>query len=97
MLDAFFQGFGLLLRWDISLYIAAGLTVGIFVGAMPGLTTILAMAVLLPISFKLEPMLGSPSWSAFTRAAFTAAVFPPFWSAFPAPAPPLPPPSTAPL
>jgi putative tricarboxylic transport membrane protein len=31
-----------------------------FVGAMPGLTTILAMAVLLPISFKLEPMLGIP-------------------------------------
>ena len=50
----------MLLRWDISLYIAAGLTVGIFVGAMPGLTTILAMAVLLPISFKLEPMLGIP-------------------------------------
>jgi putative tricarboxylic transport membrane protein len=31
-----------------------------FVGAMPGLTTTLAMAVLLPISFKLEPMLGIP-------------------------------------
>ena len=31
-----------------------------FVGAMPGLTTVLAMAVLLPISFKLEPMLGIP-------------------------------------
>lgn len=60
MLDAFFQGFDLLLRWDIYLYIAAGLTVGIFVGAMPGLTTVLAMAVLLPISFKLEPMLGIP-------------------------------------
>lgn len=60
MLDAFFQGFALLLRWDTYMYIAAGLTVGMFVGAMPGLTTILAMSVLLPISFKLEPMLGIP-------------------------------------
>lgn len=60
MFEAFLQGFGLLLRIDTYLYIAAGLTVGIFVGAMPGLTTTLAMAVLLPISFRLEPMLGIP-------------------------------------
>ena len=60
MLDAFFHGFELLLRLDIYFYIAAGLIVGMFVGAMPGLTTILAMAVLLPVSFKLEPMLGIP-------------------------------------
>ncbi len=50
----------LLLRWDVYFYISAGLVVGMFVGAMPGLTTILAMAVLLPISFKLDPMLGIP-------------------------------------
>ncbi|HBK78744.1 MAG TPA: hypothetical protein DDZ83_03510, partial [Nitrospinae bacterium] len=60
MLDSFFQGFSLLLRWDTYFYISAGLVVGMFVGAMPGLTTILAMSVLLPVSFKLEPMLGIP-------------------------------------
>ena len=60
MFDAFLQGFALLLRVDTYLYIAAGLTVGMFVGAMPGLTTTLAVAVLLPISFKLEPMVGIP-------------------------------------
>jgi putative tricarboxylic transport membrane protein len=60
MLESFFQGFELLLRLDIYVYIAAGLIVGMFVGAMPGLTTILAMAVLLPVSFNLEPMLGIP-------------------------------------
>jgi putative tricarboxylic transport membrane protein len=54
------QSVELLLRWDMYFYISAGLVVGMFVGAMPGLTTILAMAVLLPISFKLEPMLGIP-------------------------------------
>ncbi len=60
MFDAFLQGFGLLLRFDLYLYICVGLTVGMFVGAMPGLTTTLAMAILLPVSFKLEPMLGIP-------------------------------------
>ena len=60
MFDAFLSGFELLLRWDIYVYIAMGLLVGMFVGAMPGLTTILAMAVLLPVSFSLEPMLGIP-------------------------------------
>jgi putative tricarboxylic transport membrane protein len=60
MLETIGQSIDLLLRWDVYLYISAGLVVGMFVGAMPGLTTILAMAVLLPISFKLEPMLGIP-------------------------------------
>lgn len=60
MFDAMLQAFHLIARWDTYFYITAGLIVGIFVGAMPGLTTTLAMAVLLPISFKLEPMLGIP-------------------------------------
>ena len=60
MLATLGQSVEMLLRWDMYFYISAGLVVGMFVGAMPGLTTILAMAVLLPISFKLEPMLGIP-------------------------------------
>ncbi len=60
MLATLGQSVDLLLRFDMYFYISAGLVVGMFVGAMPGLTTILAMAVLLPISFKLEPMLGIP-------------------------------------
>jgi putative tricarboxylic transport membrane protein len=60
MFEAFLEGLGLLLRFDTYLYICAGLAVGMFVGAMPGLTTTLAMAILLPVSFKLEPMLGIP-------------------------------------
>ena len=60
MLETFIQGMHLLLRWDIYFFIAAGLCIGMFVGAMPGLTTILALSVLLPVSFKLEPVLGIP-------------------------------------
>jgi len=60
LFETFLQGFELLLRWEIYFYISIGLVVGMFVGAMPGLTTVLAMAVLLPVSFNLEPMLGIP-------------------------------------
>ena len=60
IIDNLVQGFFLLLRWDTYAYISAGLAIGMFVGAMPGLTTILAMSVLLPISFKIEPLLGIP-------------------------------------
>jgi len=60
LFESFLQGFELLLRWEIYFYISIGLVVGMFVGAMPGLTTVLAMAVLLPVSFNLEPMLGIP-------------------------------------
>ncbi len=67
MFEAFLQGFSLLLRVDTYVYIAIGLTVGMFVGAMPGLTTTLAVAVLLPISFKLEPMVGIPFLIGLTK------------------------------
>ena len=60
MFDAFLQGFQFILRVDTYLYIIAGLAAGMFVGAMPGLTTVLALAVLLPVSFQVEPMLGIP-------------------------------------
>jgi putative tricarboxylic transport membrane protein len=67
MFEAFLQGFSLLLRVDTYVYIAIGLTIGMFVGAMPGLTTTLAVAVLLPISFKLEPMVGIPFLIGLTK------------------------------
>jgi putative tricarboxylic transport membrane protein len=60
MFEAFLQGFHLLLRVDTYVYIAFGVAIGIFVGAMPGLTTTLAVALLLPITFKLDPMVGIP-------------------------------------
>ncbi|MDF1536840.1 MAG: tripartite tricarboxylate transporter permease [bacterium] len=38
--------------------ILGGVTSGLFVGAMPGLTAAMALAVLLPFTFKLPPLLG---------------------------------------
>ncbi|MEE9146559.1 MAG: tripartite tricarboxylate transporter permease, partial [Candidatus Tectomicrobia bacterium] len=60
MFESFAEGFGLALRLDTMLYMSGGLFLGMFVGALPGFTTLMAMAILLPISFFLDPLLGIP-------------------------------------
>lgn len=45
--------------WTL-LYIACGLLLGMFVGALPGLTTVTTMAILLPIVFFIDPLFGIP-------------------------------------
>jgi putative tricarboxylic transport membrane protein len=60
MYDALLEGFGLALRLDTMIYMSVGLFLGMFVGALPGFTTLMAMAILLPISFFLDPLLGIP-------------------------------------
>lgn len=39
---------------------ASGLFLGMLIGALPGLTTVMALAVLLPLSFFLDPLIGIP-------------------------------------
>ncbi|MDH5750112.1 MAG: tripartite tricarboxylate transporter permease, partial [Rhodospirillales bacterium] len=60
MIDSFIEGFYLILRWDTFGMIGLGLMLGMFVGALPGFTTVMAMALVLPISFFLDPLLGIP-------------------------------------
>lgn len=60
MWDSFLEGVLLALRWDTFGMMGLGLMLGMLVGALPGFTTIMAMAVLLPISFFLDPMVGIP-------------------------------------
>ena len=60
MFESFVEGIGLALRLDTFVYISGGLFLGMFVGALPGFTTLMAMAILLPVSFFLDPMLGIP-------------------------------------
>ena len=60
MYDALLEGVGLALRLDTMIYMSVGLFLGMFVGALPGFTTLMAMAILLPISFFLDPLLGIP-------------------------------------
>ena len=60
MWDSFLQGIDLAFRLDTFLMMAVGLVLGMFVGALPGFTTLMAMAVLLPLSFFLDPLVGIP-------------------------------------
>lgn len=64
MLESFIGGFGILLNPETVLMtfllMSAGLFLGMFVGALPGFTTLMAMAILLPISFFIHPLLGIP-------------------------------------
>jgi putative tricarboxylic transport membrane protein len=50
----------MLVQLDTLLMMSLGLVLGILIGALPGFTTTMAMAVLLPISFFLSPVVGIP-------------------------------------
>ncbi|MFQ5896573.1 MAG: tripartite tricarboxylate transporter permease, partial [Nitrospinota bacterium] len=67
MLDTLSEAIALTFRLDTFLLMAVGLYAGMFVGALPGLTATLAVAVLLPISFRIEPLLGIPFLIAITK------------------------------
>ncbi len=60
MWDFFVEGVGMALRWDTFAMMSVGLLLGMFVGALPGFTTVMAMAILLPLSFFLDPLIGIP-------------------------------------
>jgi len=64
MFEAFLAGFSILFNPETVfmtfLLMAAGLFLGMFVGALPGFTTLMALAILLPISFFIHPLLGIP-------------------------------------
>lgn len=60
MFEDLLAGLLMVLRPDTIAMTAVGLVMGIFVGALPGFTTVMAMAVLLPVSFFLDPLIGLP-------------------------------------
>lgn len=60
MWDFFLEGLGLALRLDTFVAVSVGLLLGMFVGALPGFTTLMAMAILLPLSFFVHPLVGIP-------------------------------------
>ena len=60
MLEDLLLGLTMILRFDTIVMTGVGLALGVFVGALPGFTTVMAMAVLLPLSFFLDPLVGIP-------------------------------------
>lgn len=51
-------GLSTALSWDNMLYCAIGVTLGTFLGAIPGIGALVAMSLLFPITFHLTPLAG---------------------------------------
>jgi putative tricarboxylic transport membrane protein len=64
MFESFLGGFAILFNPETVIMtfvlMSTGLFLGMFVGALPGFTTLMALAILLPISFFIHPLLGIP-------------------------------------
>lgn len=58
MLDSLTQGFAAALSLDALLFCFIGVTVGTFVGVLPGLGALTAISMLLPLTYYLDPMVG---------------------------------------
>lgn len=58
MLDAIANAFAIFATWDNVLMLGVGVVVGTFVGAIPGMTTPMAVALSLPFTFTMPPVTG---------------------------------------
>jgi TctA family transporter len=79
-LSLLFHGFAVLLTWKILALMLLGLVLGIFVGVLPGLGGPNGVAILLPLTFTMDPtsaivMLSSIYWGALFGGAITSILF----------------------
>jgi putative tricarboxylic transport membrane protein len=65
--DLFVHGAPLAFRLDTLVMMSVGVLLGILVGALPGFTTTMALAILLPLSFFVDPLVGIPFLLAVTK------------------------------
>ncbi|WP_293784328.1 tripartite tricarboxylate transporter permease [uncultured Aeromicrobium sp.] len=76
MIESLAGAMELVLDPQVWIYVTVGLILGLFVGAIPGLSATMAVAVLLPIAFYLPPHVGIPFLIAITKGAFYAGSIP---------------------
>src|SRR6202000_451260 len=74
------HGFAVLFTWKIMALMMVGLVLGIFVGVLPGLGGPNGVAILLPLTFTMDPtsaivMLSSIYWGALFGGAITSILF----------------------
>ena len=58
MIDSLLSGIGLLLQWQVLLALLVGSVGGVVIGAIPGVGPAVAIAILLPATFSMEPLVG---------------------------------------
>ena len=74
------HGFAVLMTWKIMALMVVGLVLGIFVGVLPGLGGPNGVAILLPLTFTMDPtsaivMLSCIYWGALFGGAITSILF----------------------
>jgi TctA family transporter len=78
--ELLFHGFQVLMTWDKILLMMLGLVLGVFVGVLPGLGGPNGVAILLPLTFSMDPtsaivMLSCIYWGALFGGAITSILF----------------------
>lgn len=58
MFDAFLSALPFVFSWEVILAMVVGVIGGISIGALPGLTATMGVAVLIPVTFSLAPLTG---------------------------------------
>ena len=58
MLDIFYQAFSMLLQPGSLLAMMLGLVIGLIVGALPGIGGPFALALLMPLTYTMDPVFG---------------------------------------
>lgn len=67
----FLDALGMVLQWDVLLVILGASLFGLFIGAIPGLTATMAVALLVPLTFFMDPL---PAVAAIVSASAMAIV-----------------------
>ncbi len=58
MIDTILQAFSLFATWDNAIVLGLGVIIGTAMGAIPGMTTPMAVALTLPFTFSMQPVTG---------------------------------------
>lgn len=69
MIENVIAGLGLLFQWDVLIVIVLSGAFGLFMGALPGLTATMAVALLVPVTFYMDPV---PAIAAMVTASAMA-------------------------
>ena len=57
-MDVILSSFEIFLRWDVWIAILVGSIGGVIIGAIPGVGPAVAIAILLPATYSMEPIIG---------------------------------------
>ncbi len=79
-LELLFHGFSVILGWEAVVVMLVGIVLGVLVGVLPGLGGPNGVAILLPLTFSMKPVLGIVMlsciyWGALFGGAITSILF----------------------